>query len=67
MNNLKIKEVKQVDFEQMMIAKAYKKVHGLGDRLDLMKQQINWEKFRPIIAGMYYDNKEAGGRPHTDE
>lgn len=67
MNNLKIKEVKQVDFEQMMVAKAYKKVQGLGDRLDLMKQQIDWEKFRPIIARMYYDNKETGGRPHTDE
>ena len=56
-----------MDFKQCMMAEAYRDVEGLGDRLPLIKQQINWEKFRPIIASVFRDNKITGGRPHTDE
>lgn len=56
-----------MDFNQYILREQYKKVKGLGDRLELMKQQINWEGFRPLVAQVFYDNKEEGGRPHTDE
>jgi IS5 family transposase len=56
-----------MSFDEFFLREQYKKVQGLGDRLELMKDQINWEKFRPIIASVYRDNKETGGRPHTDE
>ncbi len=56
-----------MDFKQCMLAEAYLDVHGLGDRLPLIKEQIDWEKFRPIIASVFMDNKITGGRPHTDE
>ncbi len=57
----------QLTFEQQMLRQAYQKVEGLGDRLPLMKKIVDWEKFRPIIAGVFYDNDVVGGRPHTDE
>lgn len=57
----------QLSFEQSMLKQAYERVHGLGDRLVFIKEVIDWERFRPIIASVYHDNKETGGRPHTDE
>lgn len=54
-------------FEQHIAREMYKKVRGLGDRLELMKHQINWERFRPIVASVFKDNEKTGGRPHTDE
>ena len=39
----------------------------MGDKLGEIRDIIDWEKFRPIIADMYRDNKEIGGRPHNDE
>jgi IS5 family transposase len=56
-----------MSFNQFILREQYQKVRGLGDRLALMKQQIDWEPFRPIIACVYHDNKQVGGRPHTDE
>ncbi len=32
-----------------------------------MKEQINWKPFVPLVRSVYYDNKDTGGRPHTDE
>ena len=61
------KFVGQMNFEQSMLKQAYERVHGLGDRLAFIKETIDWEPFRPIIASVYNDNKETGGRPHTDE
>ena len=46
---------------------SYKKVQGLGDRLALMKEVIDWEPFRPLVAGVFRNDKVVGGRPHTDE
>ncbi len=56
-----------MNFEQSMLKQAYERVHGLGDRLVFIKEVIDWEQFRSIIASVYRDNKETGGRPHTDE
>jgi len=61
------KIVGQMNFEQLMLKQAYERVHGFGDRFAFIKETIDWEKFRPIIAKVYHDNKETGGRPHTDE
>jgi len=54
-------------FDQLILKQQYEKVKGLGDRLILMKKQIDWQPFIPLVAGVYHDNKETGGRPHTDE
>lgn len=56
-----------MNFEQHMLRQAYKRVNGLGDRLALMREIIDWEAFRPVIAVVYHDNEIVGGRPHTDE
>lgn len=61
------KEVKQMNFEQMMLLEAYNKVKGLGDRLALMNDIIDWEPFRPMIASVFHDDEKVGGRPHTYE
>lgn len=56
-----------MSFNQFVMKEQYTKVKGLGDRLELMKHQINWEKFRHIVASVFHDNEKTGGRPHTDE
>ena len=56
-----------MSFNSFILNEQYQKVRGLGDRLELMKKQINWNKFRPIIASVFYDDEKTGGRPHTDE
>lgn len=56
-----------MDFNQFVMKKNYEKIRGLGDRLELMKEQIGWEPFIPLVSSVFYDNKEDGGRPHTDE
>ncbi|MEA3344018.1 MAG: IS5 family transposase [archaeon] len=56
-----------MDFNQYVMKKNYEKIRGLGDRLELMKEQIDWEPFVPRVSSVFYDNKEDGGRPHTDE
>jgi IS5 family transposase len=42
-------------------------VKGLGDRLELMKNQIDWKPFIPLVKSVFHDNEVIGGRPHTDE
>lgn len=54
------------NFESFGIDLAYKRI-SKNDRLQWINQGINWERFRPIIANLFYDNKTSGGRPHTDE
>lgn len=56
-----------MDFNQYILKQKYEKVKGLGDRLALMKEQINWEPFRPMVSQVFFDDDEKGGRPHTDE
>jgi len=45
----------------------YAKVERLGDRLAEVDPLINWDAFRLIIAGMYRNKTEKGGRPNIDE
>lgn len=54
-------------FFQFVFKESYKKIYGLGDRLQLMNKIIDWEPFVPLVASVFLDNKETGGRPHTDE
>ena len=56
-----------MSFNQFILKEQYRKVKGLGDRLSLMKKQIEWKQFIPLVKSVYQDNKEIGGRPHTDE
>ena len=56
-----------MSFNRFILEEQYKKVKGLGDRLVLMKQQINWKPFIPLVKSVFHDNKKTGGRPHTDE
>ena len=55
------------DFGDYFLSQEYTKIAGLGNKLGEIRDIIDWEKFRPIIADMYRDNKETGGRPHNDE
>lgn len=54
-------------FEAYILKEKYKKIQGLGDRLALMKEQIDWKPFIAIVKDAFDDNEETGGRPHTDE
>ena len=56
-----------MDFNQFVLREQYQKVRGLGDRLELMKGQIDWSPFVPLVKKVFFDNKVEGGRPHTDE
>ena len=56
-----------MSFNQFIIREQYEKVRGLGDRLVLMKEQIGWESFIPMVKSIFKDNSITGGRPHTDE
>ena len=57
----------QETFDSIVLKQQYLKLQGLGDRLEHIKRQIDWEPFRPIVASVFRDNLETGGRPHTDE
>jgi len=56
-----------VSFNKFILKQQYEKVKGLGDRLELMRRQIDWKPFIPLVKGVFHDDKETGGRPHTDE
>jgi IS5 family transposase len=54
-------------FRSYMLRIAYRKVQRLGDRLARMDALIDWEAFRPIVAGLYRNDGPRGGRPNLDE
>jgi len=54
-------------FDSYLLRRAYDKVAKHGDRLAKADPLIDWEKFRPIVSGMYRNGSERGGRPNTDE
>jgi hypothetical protein len=54
-------------FQDYFLHQQYSKIAELGDKLGEMAGLIEWEKFRPILADMYYENEEEGGRSHIDE
>jgi len=55
------------NFEQWLLREEYEKVRGLGDRLEFMKEVIDWEPFVPIVRSVFRNDDIIGGRPHTDE
>ena len=48
------------------ISEEYAKVERLGDKLANIEPLIDWEAFRPIIADMFDNRSEKGGRPNID-
>jgi len=56
-----------MSFDRFILNQHYQKVKGLGDRLELMKHQIDWKPFIPLVKSVFHDNEVIGGRPHTDE
>ena len=56
-----------MSFNRFILEEQYKKVKGLGDRLALMKQQIDWKPFIPLVKSVFKDHDTIGGRPHTNE
>ena len=51
-----------MSFEAHALRESYAKLQGLGDRLEHIKRQIEWEPFRPIVASVFRDNVETGGQ-----
>ena len=56
-----------MSFVQFGLSEAYRTVRGLGDRLALMKEQIDWAPFKSIVKRVFYNHTNLGGRPNTDE
>lgn len=56
-----------MSFNQFILREQYLRVKGLGDRLELMKEQINWKPFIPLVRKIFHGNEKEIGRPHTDE
>jgi len=54
-------------FRVFMLKEAYENVRKNGDRLAEAEALIDWEAFRPIIAGLYHNKTLYGGRPNVDE
>jgi len=53
-------------FKSYLFRQAYKEVERLGDRLAEVEPLIDWEAFRPTLAGIYMNDGPQGGRPNTD-
>jgi IS5 family transposase len=53
-------------FKSYLFRQAYKEVERLGDRLAEVEPLIDWEAFRPTLAGFYMNDGPQGGRPNTD-
>ncbi len=53
-------------FKSYLFRQAYKEVERLGNRLAEAEPLIDWEKFRPTLAGFYMNDGPQGGRPNTD-
>ena len=56
-----------MSFNQFILREQYEKVKGLGDRLKLMREQIDWKPFIPMVRKIFHGNEREIGRPHTDE
>ena len=55
------------DFISYGLHQAYERVKRLGDKLDDLNKMIKWERFRPIVKGMFNNQGPQGGRPNLDE
>ncbi|MBW1737901.1 MAG: hypothetical protein JRJ69_10200 [Deltaproteobacteria bacterium] len=54
-------------FNSYLLRKLYWETARDGDKLAEAEQQIDWERFRPIIKPMYTNDTPRGGRPNMDE
>ena len=54
-------------FDSYLLRRLYKRFEKLGDRLARVERLIDWEAFRPIVAGLYRNDGPQGGRPNVDE
>jgi IS5 family transposase len=55
------------NFVDFGLNEAYKRVAQLGDKLAEIESLLDWEAFRPIVAELYNNKSERGGRPNIDE
>jgi IS5 family transposase len=53
-------------FKSYLFRQAYKEVERLGDRLAEVEPLIDWERFRPILQGLFDNQGPQGGRPNVD-
>ena len=53
-------------FRSYKLRTAYKNVQKLGDRLARVDGLIDWEAFRPIMAGLYRSDGPQGGHPNNN-
>jgi IS5 family transposase len=53
-------------FKSYLFRQTYKEVERLGDRLAEAEPLIDWEAFRPTLAGFYMNDGPQGGRSNTD-
>jgi len=53
-------------FRSYLQRDLYKAVEKLGDRLAEVEPLIDWETFKPIVAGLYTNDGPQGGRPNVD-
>jgi IS5 family transposase len=54
-------------FRVFMLRKAYERYSVLGDKLAKIESLIDWNAFKPVIAGLYHNHGPQGGRPNIDE
>jgi len=54
-------------FKSYLLRDLYKNVEKLGDRFAEAEPLIDWERFRPILQGLYTNQGPSGGRPNIDE
>jgi len=53
-------------FDAFVLQQIYNQKLAEKDKLQRIKAVVDWEKFRPMIDGLYKDNTVTGGRPHLD-
>ncbi|QRF76200.1 hypothetical protein Thermo_01717 [Thermoplasmatales archaeon] len=48
------------------LREKYEELSRFGDRLAEMEKLVDWEAFRTMLADLYNNNTELGGRPNND-
>lgn len=53
-------------FTNFIIHTEYASLAALGDRLGEIRDLIEWDAFRPLLADLYTNDTDKGGRPNCD-
>ena len=53
-------------FTNFFIQHEYASLAALGDRLGEISGLLDWDAFRPLLADLYTNDTEKGGRPNYD-